>query len=401
MTVKISELPLTGAYALTDYIPIVDSNGLITNRVRMSTLVTGSFGLSASYYSAGAGTPSTTGLLRVPYVADQTYTIIGTKASNAVDRSIIRSGLDQTKFGDTSGTTILDGQTVYIYNAGNLQTTFDGSTVTTTKPVIATELTASYGVNIPTGSLNFSGSNSTNGLIRLNYVPTEIQIITAKRDTTTASYPIIKQDDSTIMFGNEGGNFNTTFAGYVSIFKSNALTFIYSYSQLRLTFDNEAATFTCPITASNGLWVGGNTTVTLANSGSTVAAYDRYLKGTEDRATMLTTPGSPSKAMYNFISGALGKTYLVDVIVTAQSTTTTGSLAAKYTGHYYMTSGFPPSNIIGVVDSPYTILESTNHTHLTASLTSSAGNIIVSGTQGASAETFRWGCFVRVQEQGA
>ena len=68
--------------------------------------------------------PSTDGLIRTEYSADLSRVIIGGKSSLGVNRAIIKSGLDNTEFGDTSGSTIVDGSTVYIRQAGNAVATF-------------------------------------------------------------------------------------------------------------------------------------------------------------------------------------------------------------------------------------------------------------------------------------
>ena len=286
MTTKISELPLTGSYRTIDFIPIVDAQGTTTRRVLMSTLLTGSFGLSASFISLGTANVARTGLIRAPGGFDVWYNV------NGVDRPLIQ--------GSIAAEVIIGGNGVF--DCG--------------------------------GIINRVSAGST-------------------------------------IYNQIGGS---------------------NY----LTVTSTGITLGAPLNANSGVSsTGTGNELKLLHSGSTLSTFDRYLNAREDKATAVTTTGSPSKAIFTYVSGVNGKTYGVDVIVTAQSTTTTGSLFAKYTGHYYMTGG-----VIGVVDAPYAILESTNHTYLTASLTSSAGNIIVSGTQGASAESFRWGCFVRFQEQG-
>ena len=141
---------------------------------------------------------------------------------------------------------------------------------------------------------------------------------------------------------------------------------------------------------------GSGNALKVIHSGSTIRAYDRYLLAHEGQATEVTTTGSPSKAIFTFSSGSHFKTYGTDVIVTATSTSTTGSGYFKLSGHYIYSG-----STIALVGSVETVKNSSNHFHLTASLTSSAGNIIVSGSQGASSESFRWGCFFRTQEQGS
>ena len=156
--------------------------------------------------------------------------------------------------------------------------------------------------------------------------------------------------------------------------------------------------FTGPVLASGGL---GSTAVgnelNVIHSGSPIVSYDAYLNAREDKAVELTTVGSPDKAIVEFSSGTNGKTYGVDCVITAQSTTTTGSLFAKFSGHYFMVGG----TMTAVASTPYTLLNSNNHAFLVASLTTVGPNVIVSGSQGASTEEFRWGCFMRVQEQGS
>lgn len=389
MSTKISELPLTGAYTLTDYIPIVDSAGLITNRVRMSTLVTGSYGLSASFLSIDPG-----GSLRV-------------NKNGSTIPLFTFDGANSQLFGDTTGAAYstqlyasnyayLGGaSTFYIANAASPELSGYVGGVQMYTIRLDTGFTSFYPITASLGvsaSIAHVGQNcaTTGDALRLGG-PTGNYTTIIKVRQNASDWDFLEIHNAGASYVNVGP---VVGAGYQMNWRGYGMT--YTAVSSHIFYDN-IGTELLKITPTV-INVGGNTTtaVTFVHSGSTIAAYDSYLKRTEDRATMLTTPGSPSKAMYHFISGVNDKSYLVDTIVTAQSTTTTGSLAYKLTGHYYMVGG-----VIGVVDAPYTILESANHSYLTASLTSSAGYIIVSGTQGASAETFRWGCFVRIQEQGA
>lgn len=78
--------------------------------------------------------PSSNGLIRTPYDASQVRCIIGSVHSNAIDYPLIKSGQDSVHFGDTTGSTIVDGSSVFIYNSGNLQMTNDGNTFEWSKP---------------------------------------------------------------------------------------------------------------------------------------------------------------------------------------------------------------------------------------------------------------------------
>lgn len=296
MATKISELPLTGAYRLDDYIPIVDAQGVTTRRVLFSTIATGSYGLSASFITVGTANASTEGLIRLP----NNSSIYALGSDGTTNYPVVQF--------DTSNRAVLGNTSQFVR------------------------------VGLPT---NNDGSLQVGG-----------EFIYTVGSTQRHRF----------------------YAGGTEI--------------IRLSYNQ--AMFDVPI---GGL---SNSHITFQHSGSTIALYDTYLRAREEKATALTTSGGGSSAtMLTFSNTTNGKTYAVDVIVTAQSTTTTGSLYSKYTAHYYRSS-----DVIGVVGSPYAILESANHAYLTASLTSSAGDILVNVNQGASAESFRWGCFLRVQEQG-
>ena len=295
MATKISELPLTGAYRLDDYIPIVDAQDVTTRRVLFSTVVTGAFGLSSSFITLGTANAATTGLICLP--------------------------------NNTS-----------VYALGS-----DGTT--------------NYRV------LYFDSANRA----------------VVGTDTQFVRVGLIANSDGGLSVGGEFA-YNVGSTQYHRFQAGGTEIIRFAYNQ---------AQFDVPIGGLN------NSHITFQHSGSTVVLYDTYLRVREEKATALTTGVTNTATLLTFSNTTNGKTYAVDVVVTAQSTTTTGSLFSKYTGHFYKTG-----NVIGVVGSPFTVLKSANHTYLTASLTSSAGNIVVNVDQGASAESFRWGCFARVQEQG-
>jgi len=133
---------------------------------------------------------------------------------------------------------------------------------------------------------------------------------------------------------------------------------------------------------------------------------DTHLKVVENFASALTTPAENSVSIFSYQNCSYGKSYGVDVTLTAQSTSSfsTGSIFAKLSGHYTLDPAgmMPPylpllQNVFGMP----TVVSSSNHVYLTASLSASQDSIIVVGSQGASSEVFRWGCFIRVQEQGS
>lgn len=399
MTTKISELPLDTDYILNDYIPIVDSAGLITNRIRMSTLVTGSYGLSASFITLNGGGLGTGQNIRLG--GSSATSLISWVPDGVTDRAWLSSdgsgkwivGAAGSQYGSMRAYTLdFEAWTTMTFTGENF-----GYTYLTMTPAEGSKFTQPV-----TASVGVSGSLvvPTSGHIRTTLADnvTTIPVYSYSSDSATETFgDTTGAAYTTEFFANNYGYMGNTVAG--TFFISNAAApELSGYIGFNQVYNVGAfgSNFYVPLTASLGLRVEGATEASFAQSGSIINSYDRYLSAREDRATEATTPGSPSKAIFTYVSGTNGKTYLVDTIVTAQSTTTTGSLAFKLTGHYYMTGG-----VIGVVDAPYTILESVNHAHLTASLTSSAGNIIVSGTQGASAESFQWGCFVRVQEQGS
>jgi hypothetical protein len=343
MSTKISALPLSSSLSYNDYLPYVDISGPTTRRVLVSSLLSSSAPVTASYLTLTADAT----------LQNERIMTTGT-------------GLKGTDAGAGSTWTLAINDAVVATISGSK---FSG-------PV-----TASVGISASFGVFGTSPSYATQGNVRLGINGS------LWSQSSGGELPVF-------VVGNGGGldvEFGSYAAGLTTL--QGGSTYIDGSSQIVA----KTAVFSIINHSTPAVKFVVNPIsdiMTIGVSGSTVVSVDN-LKATEDKSTMLTTTsaGDNSKILYQYISGTNGKTYGVDAVITAQSTTTTGSFYSKLSGHYYMVGGD-----IQVVGVPSTLLNSNNHSHLIAALTSSAGNIIVSGSQGASTESFRWGCFVRTQE---
>jgi hypothetical protein len=136
----------------------------------------------------------------------------------------------------------------------------------------------------------------------------------------------------------------------------------------------------------------GAGTLTTIFSGAMVSGYDAYHRVHNLKGRIFTSNSTPSTVV-QYISGANGRSYGVDAYLMCQHTSTIECGRWKLSGHYRRTAG------VMVLITSDTALSSSNVTALSGTLSSSAGNIIVTGT-GTSTGSFHWGCELRVQELG-
>lgn len=216
--------------------------------------------------------------------------------------------------------------------------------------------------------------------------------ITGSLTRTSAGTPFITAPSGNIITISTGSNGQIILSGSGGS-GSGGGGYPPDYASLTGSLFTGPVTAASHLTASFGIFVGGSAPVTLAHSGATQHIFDSKLQSVELKGTALSSTGSPHKAIVSFNSSSHGRTYAADTIVLATSTTTTGSAVFKLSAHFLNLSG-----TLVIVGSAVTALANKNHAHLTASLTSSAGSIVVSGSQGASAEQFRWGCFLNTVE---
>lgn len=295
--------------------------------------VTASSGLNADHLSV----PTTFALGSAPATDGRMRLTNG-------DLAYARNAADTANFplvGTNSGDEVLVGTNagyneqahhVRVYGAngvylgqGNTSALHVGATsVESYRPIVATQLTGSHGLHLSDGALALSGSNSTDGLIRLPWRADDYTVMSAKIDGTAASYPVIRQSGNSMAFGHQGAMV-TSFNGYQNYITSTAHTWIYAYGAMRGAFDHEglglpgnakfrvggnagdnASDVVSHFTGSVGVESGPNRRVTVfagdtVHSGSTTGVSADATLQTVSRRRTLTTFGNADEVIDSFV----------------------------------------------------------------------------------------------------
>lgn len=413
MAKKITELPAASAVTTDDLMPIVEMGITETQKATVtqliagifgSSLLTASLGISSSFFQLGMGAKATDGALRLANAS------IGNFLNAAGTANLRLFEIDTSNnvyFGtDSSFTSTNQVPAIKLYTlaAGSLAMG-NGST---TRLYVDSSGVNIYNVGDP---LIFGSSGAaTFGHIRL---PNSASI-EARNAAGNDNYRLLQLDTANrVLLGENVTNRSFIQLGadvdfrclsgelFIRTFGSQNISLVAGAGGVRLmeSVDSKIilkvvreGTFVSGVIGS----AGDHNEIRFAHSGSTVHALDRYLTVHESKQTGTTTVGTPGITLFTFntiLSGSPGALYGTDVVVTAVSTTTTGSGFFKMSAHYYRSG-----SVVDLVGNVEQLLTSRNHLHLTATLTSSGGNLIVSASQGASSQIFRWGCFFRTQE---
>jgi hypothetical protein len=418
MSKKITELPTSTAVEPAFYVPLVNTTNPTGNTTEKAPLtmvaqglnglvatltgsfftgpVTASLGLSASFINLGGSgnTRPNVGALRLPYNNGVSDRIITAKYfDNTSDVDFLTYGGTTWTIGSTGCNVFTyaaamlnfsqasisnyhySGWTLYNQVRGAYDLSIDGNGALFTVPVTSSNYVTAGGIsgNHKTIIGPLVGSPSGYGAI----------YCLASSSSPSLSNPVIYSDGASCYLNSPSG------AGSIGIVAGGA--------SVLASFNTTQATLSTQVTASNGMWIGGNNTVTFAHSGSTVEQYDASLRRTIVKSrTPMTSSGT--KILTSF-TGSNGYTYLVKIDVVMQHSTTTGSYVATYVSHYNMSSN--SMNLVGSLTS-VTSSNSLAPVTVSTSLTSAGSVIALSGTVGGAfgGGNYNFGTFMTVQEVG-
>jgi len=308
------KVDLTNAADVT--VPAV-ANGVVTSSGTGGVLQQAENVLAGSGYISIGASPSSGGLVRTPYDASSARIILGGVASDASQRAIIKSGGDIITFGDTTGSTVVDGSSVELKVGGAAVMTLGA------------------------GHFSMGSTPATAGIMRLPYVAADT--IVGIKDSSGTNRALVSRTSANInQFGN-ASQATDIHATALTLYAASGALYLYGAGTSSLYLTGSQNQNLVPITGNpsgtSPYGVHGGVVVTPAADGNVTLAGTAY--GYDwlqiDTGAWLTgpygvifpTPATKAKGFYKTVFNNSGQTITVQNGGVATRTLATG-LAQRF-----------------------------------------------------------------------